>query len=518
MNRQSECAHREADAANTLAEPLEERSTFAATCANFSIQYNFAEIGVGLQMMKSLPAIPQAPWVGPTLSSAVFIGAIVGQVGGGYIADRMPRARAMALAAALTAAASLAAAAVPSSGSAATTYTALAVCRLLLGTGVGCFYPISATAAAEAEAPGDTRAARVARVCNAFFWQSPGAIAPYAVGLALVSPSDPLLPPSLRWRALFALGAVPALFILGNCVRACYTSRSDQAASADAAPPAATAAVATRARAHRSPPLKRHEAARRVRQHWRSLLGTGLSWFLFDIAYYGTTIFSPLILSKFFDKDNLVANCEQAILVNSMGVPAVMLTTAVLRHAGLHSVQLYGFLFQAAAFATLGVAYQLAPRNSTLLLSLFCVVTFALSTGPNVTTYALPPEMFPREVRATFNGLSAALGKLGAVVGTVMYQPLTDYFGVPFVMHLCAAVCAGGAALTWACISQRENAAGEVEYFMVENDEDDASACSDQEEEEEEEERRRGHVQEEIRVGEERAVRTRSNYGATATA
>jgi PHS family inorganic phosphate transporter-like MFS transporter len=42
---------------------------------------------------------------------------------------------------------------------------------------------------------------------------------------------------------------------------------------------------------------------------------------------------------------------------------------------------------------------------------------FALNWGCNVATFVLPAVAFPPGVRATFHGLSAASGKLGAVVG-----------------------------------------------------------------------------------------------------
>lgn len=71
--------------------------------------------------------------------------------------------------------------------------------------------------------------------------------------------------------------------------------------------------------------------------------------------------------------------------------------------------------------------------------SLFCVATFALNFGPNVSTYVLPASSFPQrvrqwrmneprvaatsasptqlatllQIRGTFHGLSAASGKVG---------------------------------------------------------------------------------------------------------
>lgn len=36
--------------------------------------------------------------------------------------------------------------------------------------------------------------------------------------------------------------------------------------------------------------------------------------------------------------------------------------------------------------------------------------------GPNATTWLLPGEVFPTDIRATCHGISAATGKIGALV------------------------------------------------------------------------------------------------------
>ena len=43
-----------------------------------------------------------------------------------------------------------------------------------------------------------------------------------------------------------------------------------------------------------------------------------------------------------------------------------------------------------------------------------------------MSTYILPPESFPSEVRSSFYGFSAAMGKLGALVGGFCFGPLAD--------------------------------------------------------------------------------------------
>jgi PHS family inorganic phosphate transporter-like MFS transporter len=65
-----------------------------------------------------------------------------------------------------------------------------------------------------------------------------------------------------------------------------------------------------------------------------------------------------------------------------------------------------------------------------------------------VTTFTLPQETFPTEIRSTFNGFSAALAKVGAVIGIIVYGPIKDEFGLPATLIVCAVVSLAGAIVT----------------------------------------------------------------------
>lgn len=101
---------------------------------------------------------------------------------------------------------------------------------------------------------------------------------------------------------------------------------------------------------------------------------------------------------------------------------------------------------------------------------LFCISTFALNFGPNVSTYVLPASSFPQQVcrsgrsvfantamradplpeqiRGTFHGLSAASGKLGAVFGTFVYPILQSRLGLASIMWMQVAVSLVGAVIS----------------------------------------------------------------------
>jgi MFS transporter, PHS family, inorganic phosphate transporter len=64
--------------------------------------------------------------------------------------------------------------------------------------------------------------------------------------------------------------------------------------------------------------------------------------------------------------------------------------------------------------------------KTKLLFFLYCLANFFQNFGPNVTTFVVPGEVFPTRYRSTGHGLSAACGKLGAIVAQVIFYLKAD--------------------------------------------------------------------------------------------
>jgi PHS family inorganic phosphate transporter-like MFS transporter len=68
---------------------------------------------------------------------------------------------------------------------------------------------------------------------------------------------------------------------------------------------------------------------------------------------------------------------------------------------------------------------------------LYCLANFFQNFGPNTTTFVVPGEAFPTRYRSTSHGISAASGKLGAIVAQVGFAQLQNRGGPnKFVKHL----------------------------------------------------------------------------------
>ncbi|CAE7762309.1 PHT1-6 [Symbiodinium microadriaticum] len=318
-------------------------------------------------------------------------------------------------------------------------YAVVCIGRMVLGIGVGGTYPLSAVSSAEGC---EESLCRGKHVGQAFFLQQFGQLAPYLVAmllLALLQPSTPAeWVPQLQFRLLFALGAVPALVVL---VSSFNEQDSEEFTEAQVA------------QAQGSLRLRHAGLA-------STLLGTAGSWFFYDTAFYGTTIFAPTILERMCLTGSMVdGRCQQSLqqisqqsaIITAMGIPGCYAAMMMIDRMGCKRLNAYGFLALAVSFAALALAWMLAPQLHLLHFVLFCLLTFLLSWGPNLGTYVLPVICFPAVIRSTGHGLSSAGGKVGAVAGALIFPPIsTGPCGVTGVLWLQAVICLLGAVVSWA--------------------------------------------------------------------
>ena len=77
-----------------------------------------------------------------------------------------------------------------------------------------------------------------------------------------------------------------------------------------------------------------------------------------------------------------------------------------------------GFSFMVLVFGAMGLFYDWLVKQSVLFVVIYGLTFFFSNFGPNSTTFIVPGEVFPAEIRATCHGLSSAAGKVGAILGT----------------------------------------------------------------------------------------------------
>ncbi len=449
---------------------MEERkkliSKLITSISNFSVQYNFQAIAVALLVMSATVCTTddeeckdgkQAAWVHGTASATIFIGAILGQLTMGYLGDVIGRNQALFFTLCLASFGALASAILPM-GDATTIYVVIIISRFVLGIGVGGVYPLSATKAAEDSSTGGGKPNAV-ESAKSFFWQSPGAMTPWFVAYCLTYSNSSA---ETKWRLILGLGALPALLVVCGSM---YESHLDSLVTSRV----------VKAKENSIPLTESLSAPENIKK----LIASGGGWFIYDVAYYGVNLFAGEILNAMDgDDDNVSADvnirevCWKEIIAAGMGIPACLLTIWLMDSWGIKKLQVIGFILIAIGFGVMAACFVPLRDYPDYLFTIYCFLLFFLSFGPNATTFVLSSQIYPKAIRATFNGISAAMGKLGAAVGAYMFGPMAEVTSISTVMVICAVISFIGAI---------------VSYFYIDIDEDDISeykALGDEEEDE----------------------------------
>jgi MFS transporter, PHS family, inorganic phosphate transporter len=370
-----------------------------------------------------------------TMLAAAFLGALVF----GRFADTGGRKRVYWVVAAIMIAGALGSALSPS-------YWVLIASRFLLGFGVGGDYPVSAVMMSEYA----NRKDRGKLVGMVFGTQALGLIVGPLVALALLGAGASN---NVAWRTMLGLGVVPAAAVIYLRIRMPESPRYQVQVQGRAAQTASKLSEFTGGQvsggASGGPSagtgLRSFLASRR----WLILLaGTAGTWFLLDYAYYGNTISTPQILGLISPHASTMTKIALQLAIFAVAaVPGYVLAIARMDRIGHRRLQLIGFAMMGACFLVIAVIPGMTTTVAPFLL-VYGVSYFFTEFGPNMTTFVMPSEIFPVDMRATGHGISAGIGKLGAFIGVFLFPVLQSGLGLRGTLLLTAGVSVAGLALT----------------------------------------------------------------------
>jgi PHS family inorganic phosphate transporter-like MFS transporter len=170
----------------------------------------------------------------------------------------------------------------------------------------------------------------------------------------------------------------------------------------------------------------------------RTLLGTAGSWFFLDVAFYGLGLNNSIILSSigYSGGSNMYhvfynTAVGNLILICAGAIPGYWVTVATVDTVGRKPIQLMGFIMLTIVFIVIGFAYDPLSHSHNGLLALYVLAQFFFNFGPNATTFIVPGECFPTRYRSTSHGISAAAGKVGAIIAQCVFGPLITRGATP---------------------------------------------------------------------------------------
>jgi len=80
---------------------------------------------------------------------------------------------------------------------------------------------------------------------------------------------------------------------------------------------------------------------------------------------------------------------------------------------------------------------------------------FVSNLGPQTTTFVVPAEIFPTEIRAMSHGICAAFGKVGAIIGAVAFEQFGRTIGTKALFITCAVIAFFGVVATYAFVPEK---------------------------------------------------------------
>ena len=154
------------------------------------------------------------------------------------------------------------------------------------------------------------------------------------------------------------------------------------------------------------------------------------AWFLFDYAYYGNTLSTPLIIKAVAPDASLITLTYWTLMIFLVAaVPDYALAFNTVDRNGRKRMQIFGFICMGLAFLGIGAVPGITQTVVPFLL-IFSTSYFFAECGPNTTTFMLAAEFLPVNQRATSHGIAAGFAKLGAFISVFLFQFIQFNFGL----------------------------------------------------------------------------------------
>ncbi|MGB9755764.1 MAG: MFS transporter [Desulfurella sp.] len=413
------------------------KAMFASAMGFFTSAYDLFIIGTALTLIKSEWNLSgtQIGLIGSISLIATFVGAFVF----GKLADILGRKSIYGLEATLMVIGAILSAFSPN-------VAWLLVARVILGLGIGGDYPLSAVIMSE-YANAKSRGRMVSLVFSA---QALGLIAGPMVALTLLAAG---VNHDLAWRLMLGLGALPAASVIYLRRKLPESPRwlsRVKGLKEKAAKELTSFSLGTITLEKTNDPIVKQSL-------WKyivTLIGTAGSWFLFDYAYYGNTISTPLIMKDIAPHADIITSTALSLLLFAVAaVPGYFLAAASVDKIGHKKLQMIGFFMMGLMFLLIGILPDVVHMFSVFIV-LYGLSYFFAEFGPNTTTFILSAEVFPVNLRTTGHGFSAGAAKVGAFLGAFLFPILYHALGLSNTLKITFLFSLAGLFVTAICLKE----------------------------------------------------------------
>jgi MFS family permease len=357
-------------------------------------------------------------YVSTQVSNALLVGEIIGQVVIGLTCDYMGRKTAIVLTTAMIVVGGILATA--SNGyNVLGMFWMLTVSRGIVGFGTGGEYPASSTSASESanEHALKRRGPIFIMVTNLpLSFGGPLAVSVFLIVLSAAG-SDRL---GTVWRVCFGIGCLLPVSVFYFRIRMLNS------------------------KLYRRGAIKRHVPYWLViKYYWKTLIGTCGAWFLYDFVTFPNGVFSGTIIASVVPSssgDTILHTGEWQLLLGAIALPGVFVGAWLCDIIGRKNTMMLGFSGYLIFGLTIGCAYDQITQIVPLFVVFYGLMQSFGNLGPGDMLGLLSSECYATAIRGTCYGISAALGKTGAAVGTQAFTPIQNNLGKRWTFII-AAIC-----------------------------------------------------------------------------
>jgi MFS family permease len=344
------------------------------------------------------------------VSSLLFAGTVLGMLSFGYISDKIGRKFGMMSATGIVALFSLlSAASAGAHGSVGGLLSMLSAMRFLIGIGVGAEYPCGSVSASEqSEEPGINKKAQ-----HRWFALATNSMIDFGF---VISAFVPLVlfwifgDNHLRavWRLSLGLGVVPALAVFIWRLNMEEPARFRQDSMKHA----------------RIPYLLI------FRRYGVRLAAISVTWFIYDFITYPFGIYSSIVVNNITGGSSALSVVfGWNVVINLFYMPGTIIGAFVVDYLGAKYTMITGLLLQAIIGFIMSGAYVPLTKHIGAFAVVYGIFLSFGELGPGNCLGLLASKSGPTAVRGQFYGVAAAIGKIGAFVGTWVFPVIINSFG-----------------------------------------------------------------------------------------
>lgn len=170
------------------------------------------------------------------------------------------------------------------------------------------------------------------------------------------------------------------------------------------------------------------------------MAATTIAWFANDVFFYGNKLFQSQFISVIAPENHSVMLGWLYNLINiGASMAGYYLAAFLIDHKlyGRKRMMQVGFLMDFILFIVPAFHYKYytSPENIKKFQAMYFLSSFFNQFGPNAVTFLVAAEVYPTSIRASAHGISAAAGKLGALLASVLYNYIsnqTKFYVVPW--------------------------------------------------------------------------------------